>query len=435
VNYYASRGQNMSFTSKINQKSRMTHRILLFLAVIGWSMASSYGVADAAVRNIKLTVTDGEVEFNGSKYLVWKYNNSFPGPVIRVTEGDTVRLTVVNKSNGRHGMFFHGVRVTPLISREEQEIIVEPGFEYTYSDFVAKPAGTHMYHCSVNMSEHISRGMFGMFIIDENPETAKSAKTNDPLKFDKEFTYILSDWDPTADTAHATHGVGHPAAMLDNSISTINDRVLKGDNPIRLGVKAGERIKLRFGNLGMLTHSIKLAEGFQITHVDGYAIPEVEKKDTVNIFAGQSYDILVTAVNPGKLTIKHSIFLPDEFMAKLLNGTEDAPEPSHANMEHDHAKMDHDHGHDDHAKATPEKAKEAEKPINEAKNGDIDAVFTTGLLDGSEQGLNATQEHLKKETIRKEKLEPKFQKLLAELPAIEINVQAVDGKAANPSKN
>ena len=74
-------------------------------------------------------------------------------------QGDTVRAKLKNLSGAKHGMFFHGVKVDSRTALQKQEP-VDPDFEYVY-EFKAEPVGTHLYHCSYNMAEHLSKGMFG----------------------------------------------------------------------------------------------------------------------------------------------------------------------------------------------------------------------------------------------------------------------------------
>jgi FtsP/CotA-like multicopper oxidase with cupredoxin domain len=291
--------------------------IFLFFAAFFLFFASP---AHAEKRLITLTVTDSEIDFNGQKYMLYKFNDSFPGPEIRVNEGDLVRVRLVNTSSGNHGMFFHGLFVNPTVSQEEQEIVVKPGFEYTYTEFVAKPTGTHMYHCSYNMGQHVVRGMYGSFIVEDGPSKLKGKK-KELLKYDKDYSYIMADWNSQADVVKETHGDAHPHAMLDNDINTINEKIIDGKDTIVINAKQGERIRLRFGNLGMLPHRIRLPEGFLVTHEDGYLLPDLLKYNTVTVYAGKSNDVIFKAGKPGKMTLYHQINLPDATLANLRGQT------------------------------------------------------------------------------------------------------------------
>lgn len=285
------------------------------------------------VKEFTFVVTEGDIELNGTKFMVWKYNDSFPGPEIRVKEGDTVRVKLQNKSGGKHGMFFHGLHVTPKVAMQE-EVAVEPGYEYIY-EFLAKPSGTHFYHCSYNMAEHLDRGMYGAFIVEEktnsSPLAGEDKGGGDAYK---EFVYIIDDWSSKAAKGESHHEMGHPRSLMDYDITTINGKTIT-NNPAVMEVKAGEKIRIRLINAGSLPHALRLPEGFTITHEDSYPLPEHRKETSLTTYGGKRYDIVITPERKGKLTFYHSINFPPSF-AQIM------AESSHS-----------EHGHDEHNPPSP----------------------------------------------------------------------------------
>lgn len=265
--------------------------------------------AFAETREFTLTVTDGEIELNGVRFTVWRYNGMFPGPEIRVKEGDRVKVKLRNMSGAKHGLFFHGLHVGPKVSLQEQMVFVDPGYEYTYGEFIATPAGTHLYHCSWNMAEHLSRGMYGAFIVEGRDEPG----------FDKEFVYILSDWNSKAAKGEGHHEMGHPRTIMDYDITTINNQVV-GDNPIIIDVKMGERVRIRMANIGFLPHKISFPEGFIVTHEDGYPISEPKRQDSLTIYPGKRHDMVITLDRPGQWPFYHSVNISSSFTESLQNG-------------------------------------------------------------------------------------------------------------------
>lgn len=263
--------------------------------------------ASAETKEFTLTVTDSEIELNGTKFMVWKYNDMFPGPEIRVKEGDVVRIKLKNSSSAKHGLFFHGLFVNPRVSLQEQEIFVDPGYEYTYGEFIAKPAGTHLYHCNWNMAEHISRGLYGAFIVEAKDEP----------KFDKEFVYILSDWNSKTEKGDDHFGAGHPETIMDNDITTINDKAVSGDNPVVMEVREGEKIRLRFANIGFLPHILRFPDGFIVAYEDGYPIPKPKREESLTIYSGKTNDLVITVDKPGKKLFYHSVVMPEGIKEKL----------------------------------------------------------------------------------------------------------------------
>ena len=282
----------------------------------------------ANVKEFTFVVTEGDIELNDTKFMVWKYNDSLPGPEIRVKEGDTVRVKLQNKSGAKHGMFFHGLHVPPKVAMQE-EVAVEPGYEYVY-EFVAKPSGTHLYHCSYNMAEHLDRGLYGAFIVE----------AKDDAKFDKEFVYIIDDWNSKTAKGESHHGMGHPRDMKDYDITTINSKSITG-SPVVMDVKAGEKIRVRLISIGNLPHTLRLPEGFTITHEDSYPLPEPRKENSLTLLGGQRYDIVVTPEKKGKLSFYHSINFPPTLSQKLaeLSNSEHKHDENHASQRQAHSEQ------------------------------------------------------------------------------------------------
>ncbi|MFQ5440161.1 MAG: multicopper oxidase domain-containing protein [Nitrosopumilaceae archaeon] len=100
----------------------------------------------------------------GVFYNVWTFNGTVPGPTIRATEGDVVRVNFINNGNKEHTMHFHGEH--PAEMDGVFEIVGSGGGQFTY-EFEAGPVGVHPYHCHVMpLEEHIAHGLYGVFIVD-----------------------------------------------------------------------------------------------------------------------------------------------------------------------------------------------------------------------------------------------------------------------------
>ena len=100
----------------------------------------------------------------GVFYNVWTFNGTVPGPTIRATEGDLVRIHFINNGQKSHTMHFHGIH--PAEMDGVFEIVGPGGGQFTY-EFKAGPVGVHPYHCHVMpLEEHISHGLYGVFIVD-----------------------------------------------------------------------------------------------------------------------------------------------------------------------------------------------------------------------------------------------------------------------------
>jgi manganese oxidase len=101
----------------------------------------------------------------------WTFNGTVPGPTIRMTEGDLVRITVINDKNNKHAhtMHMHSIHKSEMDGVQSNAIM--PGDSFTY-EFIAQPFGVFPYHCHVDpIADHINRGLYGALIID--PKTPR----------------------------------------------------------------------------------------------------------------------------------------------------------------------------------------------------------------------------------------------------------------------
>lgn len=99
----------------------------------------------------------------GIEYEAWTYNGRVPGPSIRCTEGDRIRIEFVNGTPHPHTMHFHGIHPAGMDGVYEP---VPTGGTFVY-EFDAEPFGVHQYHCHIMpLAEHIARGLYGAFIVD-----------------------------------------------------------------------------------------------------------------------------------------------------------------------------------------------------------------------------------------------------------------------------
>lgn len=116
------------------------------------------------LREYDLTAVDREIEVApGVFYPAWTYNGQVPGPTIRATEGDRVRVHFRNAGTHAHTIHFHGVHPANMDGVFEP---VHPGEDFIY-EFDAKPAGLHLYHChAIPLKKHIAKGLYGTFIVD-----------------------------------------------------------------------------------------------------------------------------------------------------------------------------------------------------------------------------------------------------------------------------
>ncbi|HUF70384.1 MAG TPA: multicopper oxidase domain-containing protein [Longimicrobiales bacterium] len=116
------------------------------------------------LREYDMVAVDREIEVApGVFFPAWTYNGSVPGPTIRCTEGDRVRVRFVNGGSHPHTIHFHGIHAADMDGVFE---MVEPGQTFMY-EFDAEPFGLHLYHChAIPLKRHIHKGLYGVFLVD-----------------------------------------------------------------------------------------------------------------------------------------------------------------------------------------------------------------------------------------------------------------------------
>lgn len=219
-------------------------------------------------------VTCQEVEWEiepGRAIKAFTYNGIVPGPEIRVTQGDKVRLIVHNEMSQSTSVHLHGVLVpnnmdgVPYITQPP----IKPGESFTY-EFEARNPGSHMYHSHHNATEQVTKGLLGAFIIEPKD------KSQDP-EYDADYWLILNDT-----------GIG----------LTLNGKSFPYTQPIV--AKLGDKIRIRYMNEGLLIHPMHLHGLEQLVFAkDGWNLPQPYLGDTINIAPGERYDVIVECHTAG----------------------------------------------------------------------------------------------------------------------------------------
>lgn len=224
------------------------------------------------VKVFEITCTAGPWEIEPGKPVdAMMYNGMVPGPEIRVTEGDQVRVICHNEMPQSTSIHFHGVLVpnsmdgVPYITQDP----IRTGESFTY-EFTARNPGSHMYHSHHNAAEQVTKGLMGSFIIEPlDPSTEPQV--------DADYTMVLND-----------SGIG----------LTINGKSFPHTQPII--AQLGQTIRVRYMNEGLLIHPMHL-HGIPQTVIakDGWPLAMPYKCDTLNIAPGERWDVTVLCDEPG----------------------------------------------------------------------------------------------------------------------------------------
>jgi FtsP/CotA-like multicopper oxidase with cupredoxin domain len=220
----------------------------------------------------------------------WTYNGTVPGPMIRVTEGDKVRVILKNDLPQPTTIHWHGIAVPNAMDGipDVTQKPIEPGETFTY-EFVASPAGTYLYHSHFEGDVQVGAGLYAPFIIDP--------KETESVKPDVDVDLMISEMLIRDGQTYAAM----PMAGMEPNYFTINGKAYPETETIN--VKKGQLVRLRLTAIGQFVHPIHLhGVPFKIVATDGHPVPEAAQltKDTVLVSPGERYDIEFIASEPGQ---------------------------------------------------------------------------------------------------------------------------------------
>ncbi len=230
-----------------------------------------------------------------TQVMGYAFNHQIPGPRIRVTEGDRIRIHVRNNLPESTTVHWHGL-ILPNAMDGAAEITqdpIPPGGTFTY-EFTTLQAGTYFYHTHDHLDRQQALGLYGALIIDPR------APQNIPV-YDLEYTIQLQEW-------LEREGYTYPAMMMEGALPnyfTINGKAFPATETIEMRV--GQTIRVRFiGSNNNFIHPMHIHGGpFTIVETDGNIVPASARivKDTVNVGPGERYDVIWQALEPGKWLI------------------------------------------------------------------------------------------------------------------------------------
>ena len=217
----------------------------------------------------------------GAKVLAWTLNGTVPGPVIHVTAGDRVRITIVNHLPEATSLHWHGFEVptdvdgVPPLGQKP----IAPGQSYTYAfTILDSDVGTHWYHSHYDDLTQVGGGMYGAFLVDPRPGSAQAALQP---KVDVDQVEIISQL------------AGY---------FMINGKSFPDTQPI--SVKHGQTVRLRLiGADTAFMHPMHLhGHTFKVIATDGHMLTSPYLKDTLPVAPGETYDVtFYTWAAPGSV--------------------------------------------------------------------------------------------------------------------------------------
>ena len=238
------------------------------------------------------------------------YNDTSPGPVLRMREGAPITVEVVNETDVPEQVHWHGLLIPADVDGADEEgtPAVPPHGRRRYQ-FTPTPAGTRWYHTHTMAMTDLHRGsytgQFGFLVVEGKDAGA----------YDREVFLALRDWEPFfttmfVDTDEQNQKWPQPErpAALDTrpnglevgaTIYSINDKALGAGEPIR--VQAGQRVLMHLLNASAIENrSIALpGHQFHVIALDGNPVPTPKAVDQVAIGPGERVDAYVEMNQPG----------------------------------------------------------------------------------------------------------------------------------------
>jgi FtsP/CotA-like multicopper oxidase with cupredoxin domain len=237
----------------------------------------------------------GVVRWNilpGVRVEGYAFNHQIPGPRLRITEGDRVRINVTNRLPESTTVHWHGLILPNEMDGPANitQAPIKPGQQYVY-EFTTGQSGTYFYHSHHKVDRQQAFGMYGALIIDPRLPQAEP-------RADHEYVLQLQEW-------LKREGLTYPAMLMEGALPnffTINGKAFPATDTVRM--KIGETVKLRFvGSNNNFIHPMHVHGGpFTVVARDGVVLSEASRyeADTINVGPGQRYDVIWEARRPGK---------------------------------------------------------------------------------------------------------------------------------------
>ncbi|EFL90935.1 multicopper oxidase family protein [Ahrensia sp. R2A130] len=228
---------------------------------------------------------------------LWLYNGETPGPIIRVTQGERVRVRFVNDLAEPTSVHWHGIRIENAmdgVSGLTQQP-VPPGGSFDY-DFTVPDAGTFWYHAHNKSWSHVARGLYGPLIVDEPTPTFDS---------NRDLTLVLDDW-----------RLGQDGALHDASLGAFMDwshagrlgnwMTVNGQSSPRFDLATGKAHRIRLINAAnaRVFQIDPSALGAKLIGLDGFVFDAPRSIDGPIAFApAQRMDLLVQRQEQGSFAL------------------------------------------------------------------------------------------------------------------------------------
>ena len=185
-----------------NPPSKSLHPALLAVLLLGAPLAAQgFDPPEAAdldpdpgVVEVHLTAAETTWQYlPGIDTPVWAYNGTIPGPTIRATVGDTLRVVFTNDLPEETTVHWHGIE-TPADQdgSHVSQATIQPGETFTY-EFPLLSAGLAWYHPHVRPFSQNEQGLYGAVVVEELPSTRTALGLDATIEHVVIFDDVLLD--------------------------------------------------------------------------------------------------------------------------------------------------------------------------------------------------------------------------------------------------
>ena len=259
-------------------------------AAVWAAMPGNVRAMQAGAAEHRLEIAPYKLEVKANHFIeTIAYNQQVPGPLLRLREGRTTSVEMVNRTSEAEVVHWHGMFLAPDIdgAMEEGTPMLAPG-QTTRVEFAPEPAGFRWYHTHTFAGTDFKRGQYtGQhgFLYVEPKENAG--------RYDQEAFLALHDW--RGQMLAADDGSMNPTY----DVTTINGRTLGFSEPLR--VTAGQRLLLHVLNSSATeVHWISFAgHTMQVIALDGNPVPRPQKVEMLRLAPAERVCAVVELNNPG----------------------------------------------------------------------------------------------------------------------------------------
>jgi FtsP/CotA-like multicopper oxidase with cupredoxin domain len=249
------------------------------------------------------------------------YNGQFPGPLLRLKEGERVTIDVRNETDTPEQLHWHGQFVSPDVDGAAEEgTPFIPSHGTRRISFVPRPSGFRFYHTHVRAGANLAAGQYSGLVGPVYIEPKQHAGNYDREVFLtlKEFQPTLSrggdmamdflspaqtvpelkDSGETKMKASLAKGMPHGYEVGYDSF-TINGRMLGHGEPVR--VKQGERVLFHIlnGSAGEIRSLALPGHSFSVVAMDGNTLPKPVRVPGLWLGTAERISAIVEMNHPG----------------------------------------------------------------------------------------------------------------------------------------